>query len=397
MKKITLALALLLAVGLVAVTAQELEATVSGSATATIGFDFDAEAFGIVNSATSDVSLTLASGSATTEMADGWYGYVSLSSWKLAFDYASGADFVTWEDGDDDDDEISAFAEFDTADSGIIVTAPTVEAKITNGTTYVQIWALDAFKTDLAAPVEDDKSDISVEDEDGDIGTDLSNGSGGFTFGTAAGPATIKVFFATETGYDGEDPADNGNFIVGSDIGLTAGPADVDIAIVRGIGVDETLGLGLGVDLAAGPAALGVAFDSELAGSAFTFEVAADVGLTFGDYGVDLALFYGEDNVDLEVSSSPAFGPLSLDVLFGLYDLTTTLEWGVDVGTDFDVNDMVTVGVDVAYDSAGVVPVTVQAVVTEPIPNVTVTAKWTTDDVAASQLGIFTLATKIAY
>lgn len=399
MKKITLVLALLLAVGLVAGTAQELTATVSGSATATIGFDIDNTAFGIVNSATSDVSLTLASGSAETEAADGWYGYVSLSSFKLALDYAGGADFVTWADGDDDDDAISAFDEFGTADSGLIVTAPSVTAKVTDGTTYVQIYALDGFTTGYATEVENDGSDISIEGADSDIGVDLANGTGGFTFGTVAGPATIKAYFATLTGYDGEDSADNAKFLVGSDITLAVDPATINVEVVRGIGTDETLGLGLKAALTAGPAAVTLAFDSQLPDAGdFDFEIRGDVDLTFGDYGVGIDAFYGTDNVDVEISSSPTVGPLALSVLFGLYDLTTTLEWGVDIGTTFTVNEMVKVALDAAYDSAGVVPVTLTATITEPIPNVTMTAKWTTTDVAATDnLGIATFATKISY
>jgi hypothetical protein len=402
MKKITLALALLLAVGLLAATAQELTATVSGSATATIGFDLDAKAFGIVNSATSDVSLTLASGTATTEATDGWYGYVSLASFKLALDYAGGADYLTAvavaADGTDTDELVDVTGTV--ADSGLIVTAPTVTAKITNGTTYVQIWALDGFVTGYADEVENDKSDISIEGADTDIGVDLSNGTGGFTFGTVAGPATIAAHFATLTGYDGANSDDNAKFLVGADVGVTAGPATVNLELVRGIGTDETLGLGLKTALTAGPAKVGVAFDSKLPdGGDFAFEVRGDIDLTFGAYGAFIDAFYATDNVDIEIGSSPAFGPIALAVLFGLYDVTTDLGWGVDLGATYTVNDMVKVVLDFAYDSAGVIPIALTATITNPIPHVTMTAKWATADIAAdaNNLGDVTFATKISY
>ena len=399
MKKITLALVLLLATSLIAVSAQELTATVSGSATATIGFDIDASAFGIVNSATSDVSLTLVSGDFATEAADGWYGMVSLTKMKIGFDHASGADFVTWSDGDDDDDAISAFAEFGSADSGVIVTAPTVAAKITDGTTYIQIYALDGFTTGYATEVENDKSDISVEGADSDIGVDLANGTGGFTFGTVAGPATIKVHFATLTGFDGEDSADNGKFLVGADVGLDISPAAVSLEVVRGIGTDETLGLGLKTSVAAGPATIALAFDSQY-DTVFAWEARADVDLAFGDYGVGLDVFYASSDIDIEVSSKPVLGPLTLDVLFGLYDLTSVggINWGVDVGTTFVINDMMKATLDVAYDSAGVIPITLKYIVTNPIPNVTITAQWKTTDIATTDnIGDISVATKVSY
>jgi len=404
MKKITLALVLLLSIGLVAVSAQELTATVSGSATATIGFDIDASAFGMVNSAVSDVSLVLASGSAATEAADGWYGMVSLASFKIALDYAGGADFATAVTGDEVDGDTDAIVDdnivLTLADSGVIVTAPTVTAKITDGTTYVQIYALDGFATGFATEVENDGSDISVEGADTDIAIDLAGGTGGFTFGTVVGPATIKVFFATLTGYDGADSADNGKFYVGSDITLDFSPASVSIEVVRGIGTEETLGLSAKTSVAAGPATIGIAFDSSYA-TAFAWEARADIDLAFGDYGVGVDVFYATSDIDVEVSTAPAFGPVALKVLFGLYDLTSVggINWGVDLGATFTVNDMMKATLDTAYDSAGVIPVTLKFIVTNPIPNVTITAGWVTADIAAAtaNMGDFSVATKISY
>jgi hypothetical protein len=403
MKKITLALVMLLALGLVAATAQ-MDATVSGSATATIGFDIDAGAFGIVNSATSDVSLTIASGDAATETMGGWYGEVSLTGMKLALDYAGGADFLSAVTGTDTTSDTDELPDDDiagtVADSGLIVTAPTVAAKITNGSTDIQIWALDGFAVDVATEVENNGSDISVEDDDDDIATDLSDGTGGMTIGFAAGPADIKIYFATETGYDGADPDDNAHFLVGSDITLTAGPADIGLQVVRGIGVDETLGIGVTTGFAAGPLTVAVAADLQLVAETDPdYEVRLDAGIAVGGLGADLALWYAEDNVDVEISSGPAFGPLALTVLLGLYDVTTTLEWGVDVGATYTLNDMIKVALDVAFDSDTVVPVALTATISDPVPNVDVTVKWATADIAADtdNLGIFTIATKISY
>jgi len=401
MKKFTLVLALVVAVGLVTATAEDMAATVSGSATATIGFDIDAGAFGIVNSTTSDVTLTVSSFDTDNIIEDGWRGEVSLTGMNIAFDYAGGTDFVTGVTGTDTTSDGDALPDEDidvaTANNGLIVTAPTVTAKITNGSTYIQIAALDGFATGFAAPVEDDGSDISVEDDDDDIAVDLSDGTGGLTFGMAAGPATITAFFATETGYDGEDDADNANFLVGTDVGLTAGPATIDFEIVQGIGVDEILGLGVNVGLTAGPATIGVAVDSTIPDDGdFEFEVRLDADIAVGDLGAAVDLFYGDENVDVEISSSPSFGSIGLSFLLGLYDLTETLSWGVDLGVTYAVNDLIGLAVDFAVDSASVVPISVAATITDIIPNVVMVAKWATSDMG-TETGDVTLATTISY
>jgi hypothetical protein len=402
MKKFTLVLALLVAVGLVTATGQDLAATVSGSATATIGYDIDAGAFGIVNSATSDVTLTVSSFDSDNIIEGGWRGEVSLTGMNIAFDYAGGTDFVTGVTGTDSgtsDDDALPDEDIDvaTGNNGLIVTAPTVTAKITNGSTYIQIAALDGFSTGFAAPVEDDGSDISVEGDDDDIAVDLSDGTGGLTFGMAAGPATITVFFATETGYDGEDAADNANFLVGTDIGLTAGPATIDLEVVRGIGVDEILGLGVNVGLTAGPATIGVAFDSTIPEEEdLEFEVRLDADIAVGDLSAAVDLFYGDENLDVEISSSPSFGSIGLSFLLGLYDLTATLGWGVDLGVTYAVNDLIGLAVDFAVDSASVVPISVAATITDIIPNVVMVAKWATSDIS-TETGDVTLATTISY
>jgi len=407
MKKFTLVLALVVAVGLVASTAQDMAATVSGSATATIGFDIDAGAFGIVNSATSDVTLTVSSFDTDNIIEDGWRGEVSLTGMNIAFDYAGGTDFATGVSGTESNTDSDLIPDDDivvaTANNGLIVTAPTVTAKITNGSTYIQIAALDGFATGFAAPVEDDGSDISVEDDDDDddIAVDLSDGTGGLTFGMAAGPATITAFFATETGYDGEDSDDNGNFLVGTDVGLTAGPATIDLEIVRGIGVDEILGLGVNVGLTAGPATIGVAVDSTIPDDGdFEFEVRLDAGIAVGDLGADVDLFYGDENLDVEISSSPSFGSIGLSFLLGLYDLVapsgTDLSWGVDLGVTYAVNDLIGLAVDFAVDSANVIPISVAATITDIIPNVVMVGTWATSDIG-TETGDVTLATTISY
>jgi hypothetical protein len=365
MKKITLVLALLLTFGLVAATAQD--ATVTGSATSTVGFDLDDTTFGIVNSASSTLDLTLASGSVETEAADGWYGWVKLASFKISFEET---DVVK-------------------------VTAPGVTAKVINGPMYFQIWALDGFAVDMAGEVENGK--FAVEGTDGDVVTDLSNGSGGFTFGYMADAFDVKVHFATETGYGGGDSANNGHFLVGVDAGLAAGPADIDLAVVRGIGVDEVLGLGVKADLSALVEALSlvVAFDGQIpAPGTFNYEVRADVGFAADPITVGVDFIYGDlVDMDLELDVDLALDPITVGIFFGGWDMFAT--WAADVDLSFVVNDQVTVAAGFGYDSAGSIPVDVTATM-KLIPNTTFTLKYATTDVATS-LGQVTFATKVAY
>jgi hypothetical protein len=376
MKKITLALVLLLAIGLIGATA-EVTATISGSATATIGFDLDSSAFGMVNAPTTDMTITIASMTSTSEMVEGWYGYASVTG-SLVYDD-------------------------DTAGGNPALAAPSITAKITDGTTYVQIWALDGFATDMATAVENAGSGFPAEGDDSatDIAVDLTAaGSGGVTFGTVAGPATIAVFFATETGYAAPaTSAENGHFLVGTDVTLAVDPATIKLAVVKGLGVvgDEELGISASVGLTAGPATIGLAFDSVLpdGGGAFDFEIRGDVSVALGDIKVALAAFYGKDNIDIELSTAPVFGPITVSLLVGVYDLTTTLAYVADVGVSYKVNDMITVAVDSGYDSLGTIPLSIAATIANPIPNVTMVLKYATTDIAASILGQVTFATTV--
>jgi hypothetical protein len=368
MKKITLVLALLLTFGIVAATAQD--ANISGNATATVGFDLEDGTFGMVNSAGSlsiDLDL-IPKQSAETEAADGWYGWVKLKDFEISFD---------------DDDVLT-------------VNAPGIDAKIINGPMYFTIYALDGKSTGQAAAVEDDEDDdYAVEDDETSLGTDLSNGSGGFTFGYTADAFDVALHFATETGYGLDDAENNGHFIIGADAGVMAGPADVTLELVRGIGVEETLGLGLGVDLAVDPIDIGIGFDGQLPdGGDFAWEVGATVDGTFGPATVGVDFIYGDlVDMDLEVDVDLALDPLALGIFFGGYD--SFADYRVYVDGSFDATDQIVVSFGAGYDSLEAIPVMVSAAMSL-IPNTVFTLKYDTVDVS-TDLGAITFATKVSY
>ena len=368
MKKITLILALLLTFGIVAATAQE--ANISGNATATVGFDLEDGTFGMVNSAGSlSIDLDLVSKqSAETEAADGWYGWVKLKDFEISFD---------------DDDALTA-------------NAPGIEAKIINGPMYITIYGLDGKSTGQAAAVEDDEDDdYAVEDDEAGLGTDLSNGSGGFTFGYVADAFDVALHFATETGYGLDDSDNNGHFIIGVDAGVMAGPADVTLELVRGVGIEETLGLGVGVDLAIDPVDVGIGFDAQLPdGGDFAWEVGAAIDGTFGPATVGVDFIYGDlVDMDLELDIDLDIAPIALGVFFGGYDTFTDYRLYVD--GSFAATEQIKISFGFGYDSVEAIPVMVSAAMSL-IPNTTFTLKYDTVDVS-TDLGAVTFATKIAY
>ena len=367
MKKITLVLALLLTFGIVAATAQD--AVVTGSATGTVGFDLEDSTFGMLSESAATLDLTLASGTVETEAADGWYGWIKLASFKVSFE------------------------ETDVLN----VDAPSVTAKIINGPMYFQIYAIDGFATDVAAEVEDDGYAVEGDDDGIDVGTDLADGSGGFTFGYMADAFDVAVHFATETDWTGADPDNNAHFLFGVDAGLMAGPADIDLAVVRGIGVEEDLGLGVTVSLPIDPISLKLAFDAQLpAVGDFMYEARVDLGLTAGPATVGVDFIYGDEtatDMDLELDVDLALDPITVGIFFGGWNSFDAYALDVDLG--YTMSDQVSLAASFGYDSDESIPVMVSATM-KLIPNTTFTLKYDTVDVV-DDLGAVTFATKIAY
>jgi hypothetical protein len=392
MKKITLVLVMLLTLGLVAATAQEvaLSATVSGSATATLGYNLDANTFGIVNAPAMELKLNLmAAQTMANEAPGGWYGDAQL-----------------------------AIAAVSAADNAITIADPTVTAKITNGSLYFQIWVLDGFATGKVAPVENAGAGAGFPAESAaetNIGSDLADGSGGVTVGFANSMLDAKLYFATESGYAATDtPDDNGSFLVGTDVKLTAGPAVVELEAVKGIGVSaDELGIGSKVALTMTPLTAWIGADAKIVNSVTSFEVGAGASLAVAPLTASLALAYSENyNMDTEVTLALALGAITPTLLIGVYDIGVVapdaMDWLAKLTVGY-VMGIMTATVVTGYDSYGDLPLSITLALADIIPKTTVTVAWASNSLIdasldvtdgggnAMQKGTATVAVKVSY
>ncbi len=362
MRKIALLLAFLLAAGSAGVfaeTAISTDFSVSGDASLKFAYDLATGGFGFTNSATGDISLTLASGDATNDPGSDWRGVISLTGFKIDIGSGAGADFtgVTGLDDDEflllDDATAANSTEADllqtgTADSDILVTDPSVEAYITNGD--IKIWVYDhpTNSATQVAAVED--ADSGAENEDSDIGTDLSE-NGGVKVAFGFDPVDISVGLTTlndETG----DPEDQ-EFQLSATLDASFDPITVGVSLAQDLGTSQggaTI-IGSKVGGTFGPATVSVGVDVDT--NAENFEAGGGVDLTVVD-GVDVGVdFIYSDNTAVALDAEVAVGlgiidGLDIDLAAGLYDLAggdTTA--GADTRQDDELD--VSIGVDVSF------------------------------------------------
>ena len=362
MRKIALLLAFLLAAGSAGVfaeTAISTDFSISGDASLKFAYDLATGGFGFTNSATGDISLTLASGDATNDPGSDWRGVISLTGFKIDIGSGAGADFTGVTGLDDDeflllDDATAAnsteadLLETGTADSDILVTDPSVEAYITNGD--IKIWVYDhpTNSATQVAAVED--ADSGAENEDSDIGTDLSE-NGGVKVAFGFDPVDISVGLTTlndETG----DPEDQ-EFQLSATLDASFDPITVGVSLAQDLGTSQggaTI-IGSKVGGTFGPATVSVGVDVDT--NAENFEAGGGVDLTVVD-GVDVGVdFIYSDNTAVALDAEVAVGlgiidGLDIDLAAGLYDLAggdTTA--GADTRQDDELD--VSIGVDVSF------------------------------------------------
>ena len=362
MRKIALLLAFLLAAGSAGVfaeTAISTDFSISGDASLKFAYDLATGGFGFTNSATGDISLTLASGDATNDPGSDWRGVISLTGFKIDIGSGAGGDFtgVTGLDDDEflllDDATAANSTEADllqtgTADSDILVTDPSVEAYITNGD--IKIWVYDhpTNSATQVAAVED--ADSGAENEDSDIGTDLSE-NGGVKVAFGFDPVDITVGLTTlndETG----DPEDQ-EFQLSATLDASFDPVTVGVSLAQDLGTsqDGATIIGSKVGGTFGPATVSVGVDVDT--NAENFEAGGGVDLTVVD-GVDVGVdFIYSDNTAVALDAEVAVGlgiidGLDIDLAAGLYDLAggdTTA--GADTRQDDELD--VSIGVDVSF------------------------------------------------
>ncbi len=362
MRKIALLLAFLLAAGSAGVfaeTAISTDFSISGDASLKFAYDLATGGFGFTNSATGDISLTLASGDATNDPGSDWRGVISLTGFKIDIGSGAGADFTGVTGLDDDeflllDDATAAnsteadLLETGTADSDLLVTDPSVEAYITNGD--IKIWVYDhpTNSATQVAAVED--ADSGAENEDSDIGTDLSE-NGGVKVAFGFDPVDITVGLTTlndETG----DPEDQ-EFQLSATLDASFDPITVGVSLAQDLGTSQggaTI-IGSKVGGTFGPATVSVGVDVDT--NAENFEAGGGVDLTVVD-GVDVGVdFIYSDNTAVALDAEVAVGlgiidGLDIDLAAGLYDLAggdTTA--GADTRQDDELD--VSIGVDVSF------------------------------------------------
>ena len=259
MKKISLLLVVLLAAGSASLYGQMMVGTdfsISGDAKATAGYDLDKEAFGFANEANANIKFeVVAKNSSDNGMMgeDGWVGAIYLKDFKIVID------------SDEEDSDLRYMAEecrVDSEPDGIkenqpmaaecmtekvsrsrlVVTEPTISAKLKNGPLFLQIFDVPGNVADLVAAVEDDdrtegdnRGGRAAESDDVDLDVGVDLGGNGVSLGYDGGDALMVAVGITSTqAWDAADP-DAGSFAISGDLAVNLGPAGLKLQVVQGL------------------------------------------------------------------------------------------------------------------------------------------------------------------
>ena len=268
MKKISLLLAVLLAAGSASLYGQMMVGTdfsISGDAKATAGYDLDDEQFGFKNEANANIKFeVVAKNSSDNGMMgqDGWVGAIYLKDFKIVIDSDEedsdlrymAAECRIDEDGDgiaEDQPNASMCETEKVSRSRLVVTEPTIAAKLKNGPLFLQIFDVPGNVADLVAAVENDENsegdstvvggviklngarDAESNDLDHDVATDLDGM--GITLGYDGGDALKVALGITSTqAWDAGNP-DKGSFAISGDLSVNLGPAGLKLQVVQGL------------------------------------------------------------------------------------------------------------------------------------------------------------------
>jgi hypothetical protein len=200
---------------------------------------------------------------------DGWVGAIYLNDFKIVIDSDEedsdlrymAAECQIDEDGDEikEDQPNASMCETDKVSrSRLVVTEPTIVAKLKNGPLFLQIFDVPGNVADLVAAVENDENsegdstvvdgmiklngarDAESDDLDNDVGVDL--GGAGISLGYDGGDALKVVLGITSTqAWDAGNP-DKGSFAISGDLAVNLGPAGLKLQVVQGLkgDADET-------------------------------------------------------------------------------------------------------------------------------------------------------------
>ena len=322
---------------------------------------------------------------------------------------------------------------------GLLVTTPSIVAKLKNGPLWLQIFDAPANEAGLIDAIENDEDgDNAAESDDGanDVHTDL--GGQGVTLGYTTDDLGVALGISSDQAYDSDNM---GGWVVSADLDVNVGPADLELQVVQGIQTDDLGSDDTGVagkltttfgDVAiSGGADLVMTGDENMADTAENESLLFEVGL-----GVDVSLtantMFGADYIysskqsvasDVEVVLSDKSGlvdRLSMGLTWGLFDINNGDADGA--ATENDISDMFVKGsLDYQLDAMGgtltpgaevtinqvddgdaTVDLTVKAVLTDAVPATEFGLKWNTADLvgiddAEPQQGTITAWAKITY
>ena len=124
--------------------------------------------------------------------------------------------------------------------SGLIVTAPTIVAKLKNGPLFLQIFDAPGNEAGLIDAIEDDEddddNDAESNDLDHDVHTDLDGM--GVTLGYTTPDLSVALGITSDEDYDAGTPED-GSFAISADLDVNVGPADLELQVVQGLAAAE--------------------------------------------------------------------------------------------------------------------------------------------------------------
>ena len=483
MKKISLLLVVLLAAGSAGLYGQMAIGTefkISGDATATLGYDLNEPTrLGFKNEANANITLELvAKQSADNEGMvgmSGWVGSIELKDFTISINsdeedshlrytaaVADGPgscdshvpDDPATEDADEstveyaDGDVIPiecATGNGDASRSKLVVTEPTIVAKLQNGPLWLQIFDAPGNVAGLIDAVENDSDDAystgdnaaESNDAEEDVHAEIEPGGQGISLGYTTDDLGVALGVTSDKAYDDAD----GGWVISADVNVNVGAADLELQVVQGIQVDELgsddtgvaakMTTTIGEITLSGGADIILTGDDDVAGTdadeSMDFEIGAgaDVALT-DNTKFSLAFIYSSKQIvgsDLEVVLSDKGGlveSLNLALTWGLYDLANGAVGG-NV-TENDSMDMY-LSADLSYglnalggvlspgavvtinqidDGEAVVGLTLKAVLTEAIPAAEMGLQWATDALfdageTAFDTGTITVYTKITY
>ena len=322
---------------------------------------------------------------------------------------------------------------------GLLVTSPSIVAKLKNGPLWLQIFDAPRNEAGLVDAIENDEdSDYVAESDDtaNDVHTNLSGQ--GVTLGYTTNDLDVWFGVTSDEAYDS---AKEYGFAVSGGVGVNVGSADLKLQVVQGLqsegaGSEET-GVAGKLTTTFGSVKLSGAADYRITGQedkvdtredeAQQYEVGlgADVMLTANtEFGADY-LYSSKQNVasDVEVVVSDKGGlvdRLSMGLTWGLFDLANGKEGGPatenavsdmlvkgNLGYDLDamggsLTPSVEVTINQIDDMESEVALTLKAVLKDAVPATEFGLKWVTDRLVDAndkerEAGTITAWAKISY